>query len=102
MHHYPAEPGAIRSIFAPHMFVAGTYRDMLQADVKLARSILAANEADQIDAVAEWMASTGTARAINRRTALMCIERFKLARTRQREAFTRLCEYVAATQQRAA
>lgn len=94
MHHYPPEPGAVVSVLFPHMAVSGSYRDMLSADVKLARSIRNTNEAEASEAIAEWQASTGTARAARRRTARLCIERFKLARTRQREAFTRLCEYV--------
>jgi len=90
-HHTPPEPGAVRSIVAPHMGVLGSYRDMLSQDVALAASILRTHEADLEDALLTWRHCHGEGRATWRRVARLCVERVRLWRGRHGEAFTRLC-----------
>ena len=89
-HHTPPEPGAVRSIVAPHMACHGTYRDMLSQDVALAASILRGHEADLEDALLTWQHSTGPARANHRRVARHCVAVVERWRGEYDAAFSRL------------
>lgn len=90
-HHYPAIPGAIRSIVAPHMFVLGTERDMLSADVRLAQVLMRGAEETAADAIATWLRCRTEARAGHRRVARLAVVRLRLARGGYTAAFRRLC-----------
>lgn len=61
-HHYPAAPGAVRSLAFPHMFVNGNYRDMLSADAKLARGMAMRKEELVTHYLAEWWHERGELR----------------------------------------
>lgn len=89
-HHYPANPGAVQSIVAPHMACIGARRDMLSQDVTLAGSLLRHAEATMADALMEWRYSHGPARDGNRGRARLAVERVKYWREVAAAALSRL------------
>ena len=89
-HHTPPEPGAIRSILAPHMAVSGSYRDMLAADLGFATRQLREAEADLSDSLLTWQHARGPNRATWRRVSRTCIARVKRWREDSRAALRRL------------
>jgi hypothetical protein len=89
-HHTPPEPGAIRSILAPHMGVCGTYRDMLAADLGFATRQLREAEADLSDALLTWQHASDPNRATWRRVSRTCIARVRRWREDSHNALLRL------------
>ena len=89
LYHYPAEPGAIRSISYPELFVAGIELDMLRAD--MIQTDRAAFNAEQflIDALDEMAQTHGVNRHGARRWVRCCIEALRTARRRKTEAWSR-------------
>jgi hypothetical protein len=92
-HHYPPEPGAVQSLVAPHMYVRGSYRDMLSQDSRMAHELLRRAEDEMSDALVEWQCSTGPARDGNRGRARLAVERVKYRREVARAALSRLSGY---------
>jgi hypothetical protein len=96
-HHCPPEPGAIRSIVAPHMGVLGTVRDMLSQDLQMATRLTLAAEGEAEDALADWQHSHGPARDNRRRVARLAVVRLRERRRISREALHRLAAHTPAT-----
>ena len=92
-HHYPPAPGAVQSRVAPHMWVLGSYKDMLQQDVRLAESLLRRAWADADDAITEWRHTHGDARHANMLRARLAVERVKHRREVAAAALSRLAGY---------